>query len=522
MSPHNVFPDGRHPKNAITERILIDPGHPRVTFHVEEYPADGEESPPDDSREPQLAVIGAISDELIVLKASREASPDFDRRLREIAELRGTLGEDPRSDRDEPGSSPPARPDDTERQGGWDGPDDVYGPRGVEIWRLTSGERGDSIDVSLELRKGVDPVTFTTGGGESIRVPPVSPNHICVVSPDMDWCPAGSPHPAPPPPPPGPGGFVERPARDVPRVKVVVIDTGYIYTDPPHAALDERVRSVPGEWFDTHAVPPRWRQDPPDELDADGDGRLDGVAGHGTFVAGLVAHHSRQAEITVVGQRHEVFPLPGNITNPVVQAKLFTTEFSLARSMLRHCNADVIQCGFAFPTLSMYPSIPFAAVMAFLRSPAAPRQGVAVASPAGNEGSTAEYWPAAHPDVIGVAAANRRGNGRAWFSNWGNWLDCCARGQYVLSTYVYWLGPLEGEPLTDLENFCGWARWDGTSFAAPKVSAAIAERVAYFPGQLPIDAWNDIKNGAGDIVVSTITDATLTTAPVGLPYLHVG
>ena len=80
--------------------------------------------------------------------------------------------------------------------------------------------------------------------------------------------------------------------------------------------------------------------------------------------------------------------------------------------------------------------------------------------------------------MIGVASTNRRGNARAWFSNWGDWCDCCTRGEYVYSTFVYWDGPVEGEPLTDIEHFRGWARWDGTSFAAPKVSAAIARLFA--------------------------------------------
>ena len=522
MSLNTDFPDGREPKNAITERILLDPGHPRITFHVEEYPAEGDGSPPDDSREPQLTVVGAVSDELIVLKAARERSPELNQALTDVAEPMGTLGDSPRVELNEPGATP-LKPAETYVRGGFGQPDDLHGPRGVELWRLKKVHRDStSIDVALRLRELARPVEFQTDRGGTLAGPAVTPNHICVVSSDPDWCPAGPPHSAPPPPPPGPGAFVERPARHVPKVKVVVIDTGYIYTDPPHYVLDERVKSVPGEWFDVHATPPRWRFDPPDEPDADGDGRLDGVAGHGTFIAGLVGHHARQAEITVVGQRHEVFPLPGNLSNPVVQAKLFTTEFSLARSMLRHCNADVLQCGFAFPTLSMYPSTPFAAVMAFLRSPAAPRQGIAVVSPAGNESSTSPYWPAAHPDVVGVAASNRRGNARAYFSNWGSWLDCCTRGQYVLSTYIHWFGPLEGEPLTDLEDFRGWARWDGTSFAAPKVSAAIAELVAYKPWLTPAQAWSELEAGIGGVVVTTINDRTLTIAPVPLPYLHLG
>ena len=146
------------------------------------------------------------------------------------------------------------------------------------------------------------------------------------------------------------------------------------------------------------------------------------------------------------------------------------SEFDVAQSLLTHATdaVDVISCGFAFPTLDRYPSIPFTAVMALLSGADAPRPGVAVVAPTGNERSARPYWPAAHPDVIGVASTNRRGRARAPHSNWGPWANCCARGQDVFSTYITWLGPIEGEPLTDVDNFCGWATWNGTSFATPR------------------------------------------------------
>jgi subtilisin family serine protease len=157
-----------------------------------------------------------------------------------------------------------------------------------------------------------------------------------------------------------------------------------------------------------------------------------------------------------------------------------------------------------------------------LRAEGAPHGGrVAVVAPAGNEQSCRRYWPAAHPEVIGVASTNRRGNGRAWFSNWGDWCDCCARGEYVYSTFVHWDGTVEGESLTDIEHFRGWARWDGTSFAAPRVSAAIAaEFVAGNRSTTPADVWEQLIAGRKG---STVTDATLSGAPgVPLPYLQIG
>lgn len=523
MSPKVVFPVGQGPTNPICERIVE---HPRVTVVLEQPRVTVERD--------QGALIGAIRDELIVRRSAREQSPRLDAELKAIARYCGNLGggEDGAPGGD-PGSAPagdarsevpPAgKPGAAEGEGDGGTAGTSGGPSDVEIWRLTADgpDDPDSIDVARRLRELAPELEVTTRNGPALRVPAVSPNHICVVATAPDWCPAGPPHPVPPLHPEVSGAFVEPPV-DGPRAKVVVIDTGYIYTIPPHAELDRRVKSVPGHWYDTSATPPTWREDPPDELDADHDGRLDGVAGHGTFIAGIVAHHCRQAEITVVGQRHEVIPL-GNLANPADQAKLFTTEFSLARSLLVHGDADVVSCGFAFPTLSMYPSIPFTPVIQFLTGPGAPRLGVAIVSPAGNESSTAQYWPAAHPDVVGVAATNRRGNARAWFSNWGDWVDCCARGEYVLSTFIHWLGPVEGEPLTDIERFCGWARWDGTSFATPKVSAAIAKLVASDGTLLPVEAWEALCAGTGGVYVSELTDASLSGPPgVALPHLHLG
>jgi hypothetical protein len=477
VSPNTVFPLSERPQNPVTEQILE---HPRVTHDV----ADG-------------VLVMAIKDELLVLTSVRDTSSALNEALSKIARNAGSLAQ--------------------KRRGVGD---NVHGMgNDVEIWRLNNPE-DNSIDQARRLRALVREEHMTTRTGPSPLVPAVSPNHVCVVSP-FDACPAGPPHPSTPPH--ECEHFVKLPEEGEPCARVVVIDTGYMHCNPPHHALDERVTSVAGEWLNTATNPATWLPDPPDVADADHDGRLDGVAGHGTFIAGLVAHHCRQVEITVVGQRHEVTPLT-DPPDPVEAAMLFSTEFDVANAVLEHANADVISCGFAFPTLDDYPSIPFTTVMQTLTGPAAPRPGVAVVAPAGNERSARPYWPAALPDVIGVASTNRRGNARAFFSNWGAWADCCARGQDVLSTFIDWLGPIDGEPLTDIEDFRGWARWDGTSFATPKVAAAIARLVAESGGALrPVDAFETLLGGAGGVAVTPLTDMTLSAFPgVTLPHLHLG
>jgi hypothetical protein len=84
---------------------------------------------------------------------------------------------------------------------------------------------------------------------------------------------------------------------------------------------------------------------------------------------------------------------------------------------------------------------------------------------------------------------------------------------------VHWDGPVEGESPDEIEHFRGWARWDGTSFAAPKVSALVAaEFVAGGRATPPADVAKQLIAARNS---SAVTDATLSRAPgVPLPYLQ--
>jgi hypothetical protein len=466
MSPNTVFPLYERPRNDITERMIH---HPRVTHHVQ-----------DD------ALVLAIKDELLVHKSVREGAPHFHDELSKVAELHGSLN----------AGRPPGQPAVRED---------------VEKWTLKD-EHEDSVDHARRLRQFArDRVV-----GASARVPAVTPNHVGTVTP-FDHCPATPPHPVPAPSAAAQRTFIQPIRRGAPRAEVVVIDTGYIRSD--HPRLDARVRSVAGQWFDPWSN--AWVNCAADVIDADGDGLLDGVAGHGTFVAGIVGHECRQCRITVVGQRHECLPIK---RDPVDQARLFSAEYEIARSLLLHSDAQVVLCGFAFPTLDGYSSIAFSSVMHAIREAAAPRGEVAVVAPAGNEASAQPYWPAAHPDVIGVAATNRRGNGRAWFSNWGSWLDCCTRGQDVFSTFIDWTGRIDGAPETDVEDFQGWATWNGTSFAAPQVAAAIANVYVGSAGKMsPVAASRQLISGAAGVAVNPLVDVAVPGARgVALPHLALG
>ena len=108
-------------------------------------------------------------------------------------------------------------------------------------------------------------------------------------------------------------------------------------------------------------------------------------------------------------------------------------------------------------------------------------------------------------------------------------MNCCAKGEDVASTFIdQWDGETEeGEPSPipllpgqvlphPNKNFDGWAAWSGTSFAAPKVSAAIADAVAQsiVNGQQinPGDAWDQLKAN-GTVVAGVDMGVRFDTLP---------
>jgi hypothetical protein len=87
-------------------------------------------------------------------------------------------------------------------------------------------------------------------------------------------------------------------------------------------------------------------------------------------------------------------------------------------------------------------------------------------------------------------------------SNWGPWLNCAARGESVSSLFVDWMGTTEDEPASGGSlTFTGWANWSGTSFAAPKVTAAMAQAIV--AGTPARDAFAEVVTTHAGTPVST-------------------
>ncbi len=113
--------------------------------------------------------------------------------------------------------------------------------------------------------------------------------------------------------------------------------------------------------------------------------------------------------------------------------------------------------------------------------------GVLVVAAAGNDDSERPDYPAGYPDVVAVANAGPAG--KAPSSNYGPWISIAASGDITFIDYE-WL------PYERLQREMN-AR--GTSFAAPRVAAAVAWAMARRPSLSPQQAYAIVRGAADPI-----------------------
>jgi hypothetical protein len=366
----------------------------------------------------------------------------------------------------------------------------------VHLWRVTRTGSGGTLPDVAALVWTIRPLLAARQLGPA----QIAPNHVLIPSNNWHSCPWG--------PPEEETAAGTLPPQSFPEVAVVVIDSGYLAQSP----IDPRVHHPVeyGEWFTgtpngagQFGPPYVWKPATPEQADANLDNALDSLAGHAGFVAGVIAQACAHARITVVDHN-------GAFVSSDVADTPIPTEASVVRSLWRHRSARVINVGFAFA------SLPNAQVVANTGDMSGPPswtfqlalQGIdahrtVIVCPAGNQSCPIPQYPAAfhalagHQNVVGVASLSSAGT-RSSFSNFGPWVACSTHGELVRSTFFAgWSGkktedaeppgyPNAGtQPLKDFSS--GWARWSGTSFAAPKVAAAIADGVG--PATTPLAAW---------------------------------
>lgn len=272
-------------------------------------------------------------------------------------------------------------------------------------------------------------------------LPLATPNHILHIA---RLCPAVEPEvpsgdPSVPWPPPRPAG---QPVRDV---LLGVCDTGLLED------LD------PGRypWLaDVDGDPDVLGQAGPDHRP-----RIPAYAGHGTFIAGVAKCLAPSARVFVADH----FSVSGAERETEIIAKL---------EQLAQLSPDIINLSAGTYTRADWTSLGFATFHE--RYP-----GVTLVTAAGNDATDRPFYPAAYDWTISVGALGADRRHRAWFSNYGDWVDVYALGEglvnaYASGTYTYREPPKRPAK----QEFEGMARWDGTSFAAPMVAGLIAVRMS--------------------------------------------
>lgn len=211
---------------------------------------------------------------------------------------------------------------------------------------------------------------------------------------------------------------------------VAVLDTGVARQ---HPALSGRLaRGYDFVADDNDPAEVRGRRDD------NGNGIVDEAYGHGTFVAGLVALVAPKARI-----------LPMRVLNSDGAGTVFLVGQAVLEAV--DAGADVINISLGADEKVKSKFLDHAIGYAIER-------GVQVVAAAGNEGTEEPRYPATTPDVISVSSTVLDDDRLSDFANWGEWVDVAAPADRVL-------GPVPGGR---------YARWAGTSMAAPQVSGQIA------------------------------------------------
>lgn len=297
---------------------------------------------------------------------------------------------------------------------------------GVTRLRLVAGT--DAADLTHTLR----------GGAKAHRRWSVTPNHVLSGAPSWGGGPKGRPTPVGNIPAPI-GGRGARP------VTIGILDTG----------VDEHPWFDNEPWYLACTQAQHEALNPADELD------MESESGHGTFIAGLIMQEAPNAYL-----RFERVLSPAGVTDEV---ELLNGLDRIERQTAAEGDhLDILNLSLGCYTFDDRPSPVLNDAMTRLG-----RRTLVVAA-AGNFDSDRPYWPAALKEVCAVAALTRSASGapqRASFSNYGWWVDAAAPGVKLKSTFL-----TRGRE--DGKEFHGYAKWSGTSFAAPVVAGRIAALMA--------------------------------------------
>ncbi len=243
------------------------------------------------------------------------------------------------------------------------------------------------------------------------------------------------------------------------------------------------------------------------------DGVIDPLAGHGTFIAGLVHQACPNAKIL----SWRVVPSTG----PIIESDWITALAQVAELVDRYRNdpetgqpIDVLSLSMGYYHETPYDELFDPTLYAILEDLS--KNGTLVVCSAGNDATARPSFPAAFAPwlpgkpgekegpvkasttclpIVSVGARNPADRSDALFSNAGRWVRAYTHGAALVSTIPPFQGGLQPPARTkafdrwreaiDPDDFRGgFAVWSGTSFAAPLLAGRLA---TYALGSIPKD-----------------------------------
>ncbi|MBI4673230.1 MAG: S8 family serine peptidase [Chloroflexi bacterium] len=211
-------------------------------------------------------------------------------------------------------------------------------------------------------------------------------------------------------------------------IVVAILDTG-VQLD--HPALADHLTATRYDFVAGDKTP----EDEFNGLDDDGDGLVDEGAGHGTHVAGIVHLVAPDARI-----------MPLRVLDSEGMGDIFTVAEAIGFAVDN--GAHVINASLGTPSRSNL-------LKDAVRD--ATRAGAVVVAAAGNLNQDAPQFPGATSCSFAVTSVDAA-NVKSAFANFGAWVDFAAPGESIYSAFPP----------------SGYARWSGTSMAAPFVAGQAA------------------------------------------------
>jgi subtilisin family serine protease len=241
--------------------------------------------------------------------------------------------------------------------------------------------------------------------------------------------------------------------------------------------------------------------------------------GHGTHCAGIIGAVTNN-DYGIAGISGNCKIMPIKVTNPVPG---FTTMTTLLRAIVFAVNhgADIISMSLGGKSAST----------AELGISYANKNGVVLVGAAGNANKNNKdfSFPAGHKNVIAVSATDNN-DSKAWFSDYGSWVDVAAPGVDILSLRAYatdmYLIDTSQEPgkmlFPAFDNNATLYRASGTSMACPHVAGVAALILSKNPDLTPMQLKTVLRSSTDKVDSNQYIgtgrinayNALLKTAPV--------